>query len=55
MHPNGRPLAYLQGDGVDLDKYLGESMGLTGERSFRRDLNLDFMIVRGLQPVRLKP
>lgn len=55
MHPNGRPLAYLQGDGVDLDKYLGESMGLHGERSFRRDLNLDFMIVRGLQPVRLKP
>lgn len=55
VHPNGQRLAYLQGDGVDLDKYLGESMGLEGERSYRPDLKSDFMIVKGLQPVKLKP
>lgn len=55
VHPNGQRLAYLQGDGVDLDKYLGESMGLEGERTYRPDLKADFMVVKGLQPVKLKP
>lgn len=55
VHPNGQRLAYLQGDGVDLDKYLGESMGLEGERSYRPELKSDLMIVKGLQPVKLKP
>lgn len=55
VHPNGQRLAYLQGDGVDLDKYLGESMGLEGERAYRPDLKADFMVVKGLQPVKLKP
>lgn len=55
VHPNGQRLAYLQGEGVDLDKYLGESMGLEGERSYRPELKSDLMIVKGLQPVKLKP
>ncbi len=55
MHPNGQRLAYLQPDGVDLDKYLGESMGLDGERTYRPELKSDLMIVKGLQPVKLKP
>ena len=55
VHPNGQRLAYLQGEGVDLDKYLGESMGLEGERYFRKDLKADYMVVKSLQPVKLKP
>ena len=55
VHPNGQRLAYLQGEGVDLSKYVGESMGLEGERYYRPDLKSDFMIVKSLQPVKLKP
>lgn len=55
VHPNGQRLAYLQGDGVDLDKYLGESMGLEGERTYRPELKSDLMVVKSLQPVKLKP
>lgn len=55
QHPNGQRLAYLQGDGVDLNKYVGESMGLEGKRFYRQDLRSDFMIVTSLQPVKLKP
>ena len=55
MHPNGQRLAYLQPDGVDLDKYLGESMGIEGDRTYRPELKSDLMIVKGLQPVKLKP
>lgn len=55
VHPNGRMLAYLHGDGVDLDKYLGESMGVEGNRSFRQELGADLVIVRAVQPVKLKP
>ena len=54
-HPNGQRLAYLQGEGVDLNKYVGESMGLEGKRFYRQDLKSDFMIVTSLQPVKLKP
>lgn len=53
---DGRVLAYLQGaPGVNLDRFLGQSMGLLGPRQFRRDLNTDFMVVRQLTPVRLRP
>ena len=55
VHPNGQRLAYLQGEGVDLSKYVGESMGLEGDRYYRPDLKSDFMIVKALQPVKLKP
>lgn len=55
MHPNGQRLAYLHGEGVDLGKYVGESMGLVGDRYHRPDLKSDFLIVKSLQPVILKP
>ncbi len=55
QHPNGQRLAYLQGEGVDLSKYVGESMGLEGDRYYRPDLKSDFMVVKSLQPVKLKP
>jgi hypothetical protein len=56
LAPNGRVLTYLQaGPGINLDAYLGRSMGLTGPRSFRQELNADFMVVRRLTPVRLLP
>ena len=55
VHPNGRVLAFLQSDGVDLDQYVNESMGLEGERTFRPDLQSDLMVVRAAQPVKLKP
>ena len=54
--PDGRLLAYLQASpGINLDQFLGQSMGLLGPRQFRRDLNADFMVVRQLTPVRLRP
>jgi len=56
LAPNGRVLAYLQGaPGINLDQFLGQSLGLFGPRQFRRDLNTDFMVVRQLVPVRLRP
>ena len=56
LAPNGRVLTYLlAGPGINLDAYLGRSMGLTGPRSFRHELNADFMIARRLTPVRLLP
>ncbi|MBI1311006.1 hypothetical protein GC176_06835 [bacterium] len=56
LAPNGRVLTYLQaGPGLNLDAYLGRAMGLTGPRSFRHELNADFMVVRRLTPVRLLP
>jgi hypothetical protein len=54
--PQGRVLAYLQGTpGVNLDQYLGRAMGLWGQRYYRQDLRADFLVVRGLTPVRLAP
>ncbi len=55
VHPSGQRLAYLQGEGVDLSKYVGESMGLEGVRYYRPELKSDFMIVKSLQPVKLRP
>jgi hypothetical protein len=56
LAPDGRVLAYLQGaPGINLDQFLGQSLGLFGPRQFRRDLNTDFMVVRQLVPVRLRP
>ncbi len=55
LTPKGRILAYLQGvPSVNLDQFLGQSMGLVGRRWFRRDLQSDFMIVHGVTPVRLR-
>jgi hypothetical protein len=56
LAPNGRVLSYLQaGPGINLDQHLGQSVGITGARGFRRELNADLMIVRGLTPVKLQP
>lgn len=53
--PNGRLLAYLQGaPGVDLTAYVGQSMGVTGQRSYRQELQSELIVVRSLTPVRLK-
>jgi hypothetical protein len=54
--PQGRVLAYLQPtNGLNLDAYVGKSMGIYGQRSYRADLRTDLIIVRSLTPVRLAP
>lgn len=54
--PNGRILAYLQPvPGLPLDKYVGRSMGVYGQRFRRQDLRNDFIQVRAMMPVRLLP
>lgn len=56
LAPNGRVLSYLQaGPGINLDQHIGKSVGITGARGFRPELNADLMIVRGLTPVKLQP
>lgn len=53
--PDGRLLAYLQAEGgLDLNRYLGQAMGIDGRRWYRADLRSDFILVRGLTPVRLR-
>lgn len=53
---DGRILTYLQGSpGINLDYYIGQSMGLFGPRQHRRDLGADFMVVRRMMRVRLLP
>lgn len=56
LAPDGRVLSYLQaGPGINLDQHIGKSVGITGARSFRPELNADLMIVRGLTAVKLQP
>ena len=62
LAPGGRILAYLQSDpntngqpGVNLDNFLGRAMGVYGKRSYRAELQSDFIVVREAIPVRLKP
>lgn len=56
LAPDGRVLSYLQAaPGINLDQHVGKSMGITGARGFRKELNADLMIVRGLTPVNLQP
>jgi hypothetical protein len=53
--PGGKILAYLQpAPGIDLSPYVGQSMGVIGQRSFRQELQAEMIVVRSLQPVRLK-
>lgn len=53
--PDGRVLAYLHPEmGINLDQYVGQSMGVMGRRSFRPELRADLIIVRGATPVRLR-
>lgn len=56
LAPDGRVLSYLQAaPGINLDQHVGKSVGITGARGFRKELNADLMIVRGLTPVNLQP
>ncbi|MFT5327859.1 MAG: hypothetical protein ACI8P0_005765, partial [Planctomycetaceae bacterium] len=41
--------------GINLDQHIGKSVGITGARGFRPELNADLMIVRGLTAVKLQP
>jgi len=53
--PDGRLLAYLQpAPGVDLNAYVGQAMGVLGQRSFRPELQGEMIVVRSLTPVRLR-
>ena len=55
LTPNGRILAYLTADaGVNLDRYLGQEMGVFGRRTQHGNLQLNVLLVRGLTPVRLQ-
>jgi hypothetical protein len=54
--PKGRVLAYLQPtSGLNLEPYVGKSMGIYGQRTYRPDLRTDLIVVRSLTPVRLAP
>lgn len=54
--PDGRLLAYLQaGQGVRLDSYVGQSMGVIGRRSHDSRLRADLIVVERLTPVQLQP
>jgi hypothetical protein len=54
--PDGRFLAYLQPvRGLPMERYVGRSMGIYGQRSRRPDLRGDYIVVRAMQPVRLLP
>lgn len=56
LHPDGHILAYLEpASGINLDQYLGQPMGLIGERAYDPQLRGDRLVVRQLMPVRLKP
>jgi hypothetical protein len=53
--PDGRMLTYLQpAPGVDLNPYVGRSMGIVGRRQHRDDWNADTLTVQSLQPVQLR-
>jgi uncharacterized protein YraI len=54
--PDGRFLAYLAPvRGLPLERYVGRPMGIYGRRTHRPDLRGDYIVVRGMQPVRLLP
>lgn len=55
MAPDGRVLTFLTAaPGIQLDRYLGRSMGIRGPRQFRRELNADLLAVHQLTPVTLR-
>lgn len=56
ISPEGRLLAFLQPvRGVNLDAYVGHSVGVIGQREFDPRLQADRIVVRRLSPVQLKP
>ena len=53
--PDGRMLSFLTpSPGVDLNRHIGRSMGIIGQRVHRNDWNADTITVQSLQPVQLK-
>lgn len=55
LAPDGRVLTFLTAaPGIQLDRYLGHSMGIRGPRQFRRELNADLLAVHQLTPVTLR-
>ena len=55
LAPDGRMLSMLQPtQGVDLNRYVGRSMGIIGQRMHRDDWNTDVIVVRDLKPVQLR-
>ena len=53
--PGGKVLAYLiPAPGVDMKRAVNQSMGIIGDRSFRKEWNADVIMVRGMQPVQLR-
>lgn len=54
ISPKGQVLSFLGSSTVDLSRYLGRSLGLYGKRSFRTDLQTDYIEVESVTPVRLK-
>lgn len=53
--PQGRFLTYLWADNVDLNAYVGQSMGLTGPRGPHPQLRAELLIIQQMAPVRLSP
>ena len=54
LTPQGRILAYLSSKTIDLNQLVGQSIGIQGQRGFRRDLQMDMIEVTGAIPVRLR-
>jgi len=54
VSPQGKVLAFLSHAQVDLSKHLGKPRGIFGPRTFRTDLQMDFIEVESVTPVRLK-
>lgn len=53
--PNGRVLAYLHAPaGLNLDQYVGQALGIHGQRSYRANLQADLLVIRDFVPVRLR-
>ena len=56
ISPNGRLLSFLEpGPGVNLEPYVGQSMGVIGKRGFDARLGIDRIVVRRMQRVQLQP
>ncbi|MEZ6063871.1 MAG: SH3 domain-containing protein [Planctomycetaceae bacterium] len=53
--PSGRVLAHVAQKGdVDLESYVGQSVGLYGSRQYRSDLKSDFIEASGLEAVKIR-
>lgn len=56
LAPNGQVLAYVDAfPGVELERYVGQSIGVYGKRHYRRDLQCQFLHAHAVTPVRLTP